>query len=176
MGGKKEKFGFKFLNPFKETCVGRALISLQSSVRQIVLSAWKNIGCRTVTKKDACKEQAPCLPQKADGAEDGTKHLWYLDCYCPGVLYCLLCESGPGLIRDEDYCRGVAQVTLAVQSMQVYLCGLVQTFSKRAMWEGWASSCEVMGSRMELSSCFFFCGFTALMTTSKPSGKEPEAN
>lgn len=34
MGGKKEKFGFKFLNPFKETCVGRALISLQSSVRQ----------------------------------------------------------------------------------------------------------------------------------------------
>lgn len=33
--------------------------------------------------------------------------------------------SGPGLIRDVDYCRGVAQVTLGVLSMQVYLRGPV---------------------------------------------------
>lgn len=28
LDGKKERFGFKFLNPFKETCIGRALTSL----------------------------------------------------------------------------------------------------------------------------------------------------
>lgn len=47
---------------------------------------------------------------------------------------------------------------------------------ERAVWEGWAGPCGVTGSRTKLFLHFFFCGFTALVTPSKLSGKEPEAN
>jgi len=43
------------------------------------------------------------------------------------------CVSCSGLFGDVDHCRGVVQVTLGVQSVQVYLCGLVPTLLKRAM-------------------------------------------
>lgn len=76
---------------------------VNSSVTEVALSAWKNVGCRTVTRKGAPKEQTPCLHQKADGAEDGTKHndAWSVIVRVQPTAFSV---SGPGLIRLQRSC------------------------------------------------------------------------
>lgn len=84
--------------------------------------------------------------------------------------------SGPGLLRSPGLLQELFHRLLWMCSQG----NLIFEPLDRFFWKGRCRKAElvhvVRGSRTKLFLPFFFCGFTALLTPSKLSGKEPEAN